>query len=228
MTTSLLQMSPLEFTRHLIKNQIRRAFFYTDIQTKQLVCSEPKLEELARFFRSEKTDFNNHEGIFFQTSSKHESLFSAFVHRANRGPGSGGLRFHEYPTMENLIRDALRLSMGMTNKNALAGIWWGGGKGIISKHSAMQSEEAAVREFLFKEYGSFITSLKGCYYTAEDIGVKVEDLTNVFSRTRFVNCIPAEVGGSGNPSIKTAEGVLAGINALFEYQVFITFSVLFC
>jgi hypothetical protein len=34
-----------------------------------------------------------------------------------------------YPTLTEFFADGFRLSKGMTLKNALAGIWWGGGKG---------------------------------------------------------------------------------------------------
>ena len=35
----------------------------------------------------------------------------------------------------------------------------------------------------------------------------------IFETTRFTTCIPAEVGGSGNPSTATARGVVCGIEA---------------
>jgi hypothetical protein len=40
----------------------------------------------------------------------------------------------------------------------------------------------------------FKSSLKGCYVTAEDVGTKDEDMSAVFSKTRFTTCIPSEVG----------------------------------
>jgi len=75
-----------------------------------------------------------------------------------------------------------------------------------------------IREFLFKEYGKFNTSLRGCYVTAEDVGTNVVDMGNIFSTTRFITCIPKEVGGSGNPSNYTARGIVAGMESVFDYQ----------
>jgi glutamate dehydrogenase/leucine dehydrogenase len=64
----------------------------------------------------------------------------------------------------------------------------------------------------------FITSLRGCYVTAEDVGTNVADMAQVFSTTRHTTCIPPELGGSGNPSVPTARGVVAGIEAALEFR----------
>ncbi|CAG8468334.1 11108_t:CDS:2, partial [Acaulospora colombiana] len=60
-------------------------------------------------------------------------------------------------------------------------------------------------------------SLKGVYVTAEDVGVKEEDVAAIFSKTRFTTCIPPEYGGSGNPSYSTARGVVCALEAAFSY-----------
>jgi glutamate dehydrogenase/leucine dehydrogenase len=105
----------------------------------------------------------------------------------------------------------------MTHKNALAGLWWGGGKGIIIANPAINKNDPQIRETIFKEYGLFITSIKGCYITAEDVGASVDDMENIFSKTRFITCIPHKVGGSGNPSGWTAKGVIAGMEAALHF-----------
>jgi glutamate dehydrogenase/leucine dehydrogenase len=38
-------------------------------------------------------------------------------------------------------------------------------------------------------------------------------MANVFATTRFTTCIPQRLGGSGNPSVPTARGVVAGMEA---------------
>jgi glutamate dehydrogenase/leucine dehydrogenase len=58
-----------------------------------------------------------------------------------------------------------------------------------------------------------MTSLRGCYVTAEDVGTSVEDMAAIFSKTRFTTCIPSALGGSGNPSAPTARGVVRGMEA---------------
>jgi glutamate dehydrogenase/leucine dehydrogenase len=73
-----------------------------------------------------------------------------------------------------------------------------------------------MRGRLFREYGRFVSSLRGCYFTAKDVGTSSADVAEIYRTTRFVTCIPAEYGGSGNPSGSTAEGVLRGIEAVAE------------
>ena len=62
-----------------------------------------------------------------------------------------------------------------------------------------------------------MTSLRGCYVTAEDAGTAPEDMRHVFSQTRFVTCIPEELGGSGNPAPMTAAGVVRAIESALEW-----------
>ena len=73
------------------------------------------------------------------------------------------------------------------------------------------------RRTLYREYGAFITSLRGCYVTAEDAGTRSDDMLDVFYGTRFTTCIPESVGGSGNPSFATARGVVCAAEAAFNH-----------
>lgn len=157
-------------------------------------------------------DFADHEAIFLQVSTTGK-LMAAFVHRTRRGPAAGGTRAWNYPSMESFLRDGLRLSRGMTHKNASAHLWWGGGKGLVHGADALDPAE---RARLFREYGRFISTLRGCYFTAKDVGTTSNDVAEIYRTTRFVTCIPPEYGGSGNPSGATAEGVLRGIEAVAE------------
>jgi len=159
-----------------------------------------------------------HEGLFFQITQKYDTLQGAFVHRTCRGQGAGGVRYWQYSTMEDYFRDGLRLSKGMTRKNALAGLWWGGGKGVMAHNPKIDKDDPEIRASIYKEYGDLMTSIRGCYVTAEDVGTNVDDMTNIFSRTRFTTCIPGSLGGSGNPSIPTARGVICGMEAALEFN----------
>jgi glutamate dehydrogenase/leucine dehydrogenase len=62
-----------------------------------------------------------------------------------------------------------------------------------------------------------MSTLNGCYITAEDVGTSVEDMAEVFSGTRFTTCIPEKFGGSGNPSTPTAKGIISGMEAALEF-----------
>jgi len=109
------------------------------------------------------------------------------------------------------------LAKGMTRKNALANLWWGGGKGIMAYNPQYDKSDKKIRESIYKDYGRFITSINGCYITAEDVGTNEQDMANIFTQTRFTTCIPASVGGSGNPSSATALGVVCGMEAAVEF-----------
>jgi glutamate dehydrogenase/leucine dehydrogenase len=104
----------------------------------------------------------------------------------------------------------------MGHKNALAGIWWGGGKGVIARRESSDHRDPDVRAAVYRDYGRFVSSLCGCYVTAEDVGTTPEDMAFVFSTTRYTTCIPLAFGGSGNPSILTATGVVIAMEAALE------------
>ena len=213
----LLEMNPQEFVRFLKEEKIKRFYFVYEKETKIVRASHPALQELADFIQNDKRDFLEHEGAFFQISSAYDILQGAFVHRTNRGQAAGGVRFWQYNSMEDYLRDGLRLAKGMTRKNALAGLWWGGGKGVMAHNPDFDKMDAKLRETVYKDFGRLMTSIRGCYVTAEDVGTSVEDMANIFSQTRFTTCIPEQLGGSGNPSVPTALGVVSGMEAALDF-----------
>ncbi len=115
-----------------------------------------------------------HEGVFFEVCEQAGALMGAFIWRTNRGQGCGGIRSREYPSARDWLRDGLRLATGMGRKNALAGLFWGGAKGVVAESPANESPLTPhVREALFAAYGRFLTSLRGCYVAAEDSGAQL-------------------------------------------------------
>ncbi|MDO8644416.1 MAG: Glu/Leu/Phe/Val dehydrogenase dimerization domain-containing protein, partial [bacterium] len=217
MKNSLIDLSPEKFVSFLKEKGIRRFYFVFDPVEKVVRSSHPELEPIAEFLRNDKRDFLEHEGLFFQVTEKFDTLQGAFIHKTNRGQAQGGIRFWHYDTLGDFLRDGLRLSVGMTRKNALAFLSWGGGKGIMVHNLSLDKQDPEIRNTLFKEYGKFVSSLRGCYVTAEDVGTTVTDMTHIHSTTRFTTCIPQSLGGSGNPSVATARGVLSGIEAALEF-----------
>ena len=212
----MLDLSPDRFCARLAELGIRRFWILWNEEEGRVHASHPVLEPLVRFFSEERRDFDRHEGVFLQVAPDTGVLQAAFVHRTCRGQGAGGTRFWRYNTMEEFLRDGLRLSKGMTLKNALAGLWWGGGKGVMARDTG-RSEDPAARRRIYEEYGEFMTALRGCYITAEDVGTTVDDMAAIFSRTRFTTCIPPALGGSGNPSGPTARGVVRGMEAALAH-----------
>ena len=112
------------------------------------------------------------------------------------------------------MRDGIRLARGMTRKNVLAGIWWGGGKAVMVSNTGHAQR---VRRRVFQESGAFTTSLAGCDVTAEDVGTTASDIEAVYSSTRLTTGIPAALGGSGNPSKPIARGVVRGMEAAVHH-----------
>ncbi len=127
------------------------------------------------------------------------------VHSTRLGPALGGTRFWSYATEEEAITDALRLSRGMTYKNAVAGLDLGGGKSII-----IGDNRTTDREKIFRAHGRFVESLGGRYITAEDVGTSMGDMDWVKMETSHVAGLR---GKSGDPSPVTAHGVFRAIQA---------------
>lgn len=127
------------------------------------------------------------------------------IHDTTLGPALGGLRFWRYANDEEALVDALRLSRGMTYKNAVAGLNLGGGKAVM-----IGDNRTTNREMLFRAHGRFVDSLGGRYITAEDVGTSVEDMDFVHMETTHVTGIGSK---SGDPSSVTAHGVFRAIEA---------------
>lgn len=141
-----------------------------------------------------------------------EAGFTAWIaiHNSSRGPALGGCRLWQYEEDEAALTDVLRLSRGMTYKNALALLPLGGGKSVVRADPKRVNRRA-----LFEAMGSFVESLQGRYIIAEDVNSTLEDMALVKSRTNHV----ATVGASGNPSPFTAYGVYCGIRACVRHKM---------
>ncbi len=135
------------------------------------------------------------------------------VHDATLGPACGGCRIRPYESFDAALDDVARLSRGMTFKNALCGIPFGGGKAVIIADPKTDKTEALLRAF-----GRAVESLNGLYYTAEDSGVSEHDLDIVRAETKFVAGLPSD-GRGGNPSPFTARGVYRGIEAAVRFKL---------
>ena len=127
------------------------------------------------------------------------------IHSTTLGPALGGTRFWSSASDEDALTEALRLSRGMTYKNAVAGLNLGGGKSVIIGDNRTRN-----REMLFRAHGRFVESLGGRYVTAEDVGTGTSDMDFVHMETDYVAGL---AGKSGDPSPVTAHGVFRAIQA---------------
>ena len=164
---------------------------------------------------SDLTDFDAHEDVRVFDFDDLGARAIIAVHSTYRGPAAGGCRVWPYPQLAPALTDALRLSRGMSYKNALADLPFGGGKAVIIPPVGEFDRRA-----LFEAFGRAVESLKGRYITAEDVGSSVADMQMVATQTRHVGGLPAKNGqAGGDPSPWTALGVFLSIQAAMKWRL---------
>jgi leucine dehydrogenase len=151
-------------------------------------------------------DGTDHETVI--TTKDADSGLTAIIaiHNTQLGPAVGGCRMFPYVQEAHALRDALRLSQGMTYKSALAGLPFGGGKSVILGDPRREKTPALLRAM-----GAFVDMLAGRYIIAEDSGTSPDDMQVIAEATRHVtgsNALRRE-----DPSPATARGVFMGIRA---------------
>jgi leucine dehydrogenase len=153
----------------------------------------------------DKPAFAGHESVhhFFDAKTGLKAIIA--IHSTALGPAAGGCRMWNYATADDAFVDALRLSEGMSYKNAMADLPLGGGKAVIWGNSKTDKTQE-----LFRALGRAIATLNGKYWSAEDVGVSVHDMAFAAEETKYVAGLP---GKSGDPSPVTAKGVFLGIKA---------------
>jgi leucine dehydrogenase len=132
------------------------------------------------------------------------------LHSTRRGPAGGGTRMKVYGAPAEGLQDAMRLSAAMTRKLAVAGLPFGGGKGVIAVPEIPSGEK---RRELFVRYGDLVASLGGVYRTSSDMNTGEADMDVIGERTDYVFGRSVAAGGSGSPAPPTAIGVFHGIRA---------------
>lgn len=158
----------------------------------------------------DEPNFDDHEQVVFVSEPKSGLKAIIAVHNTHLGPAMGGCRMWHYATEAHAINDVLRLSRGMTYKNAVAGLPIGGGKSVILGHPKTDKSPA-----LFEALGEALERLGGRYVTAEDVGTTPADMAHVAKKTGFV----AGLGESGNPSPFTALGCFMGAQAAVKFHL---------
>lgn len=154
-------------------------------------------------------EFDHHEAIHFFDKPGVGLRAIIAVHSTALGPAAGGCRRWRYASNADALTDVLRLSRGMTYKNAIAGLPFGGGKSVI-----LADDKTPKSPQLFRAFGELIDSLGGRYITAEDVGISVEDMRAVREETSYVSGLPQSGDSAGgDPSPLTALGVFLGIEA---------------
>ncbi|PKP92150.1 MAG: amino acid dehydrogenase [Alphaproteobacteria bacterium HGW-Alphaproteobacteria-14] len=163
-----------------------------------------------------EADFDAHELV--QLVHHQASGLTAIiaVHSTHLGPAAGGTRFWHYNKPADAMRDALRLSRGMSYKNAMAGLPMGGGKAVI-----LADEQRIKTPAMIAAFGDAVEALGGRYVTAEDVGITEADMVAVSQRTAHVSGLPVTGDGSagGDPGPFTAFGIYLGIKAAVQHKL---------
>ena len=159
----------------------------------------------------QSTDFDGHEQVVYCSDKRGGLRAIIAIHNTNLGPALGGCRMWPYASEREALSDALRLSRGMTYKNALAGLDYGGGKAVVIGDPRTDKSEA-----LLRAVGRAVDSLGGRYITAEDVGMTVHDMDVLRQVTPHARGVSR---GCGNPSPATAFGVYNGIRAAVAYKL---------
>lgn len=154
-------------------------------------------------------DFDAHEVLHFVNEPEHGLCAIIAIHSTHLGPAAGGARFWHYQDPAEALTDALRLSRGMSYKNAMAGLPLGGGKSVL----LAPADKRKSPEFL-AEFGEAVDRLCGRYVTAEDVGMSVRDMVEVSRQTKFVAGLPNDGNDvGGDPGPHTSLGVFLGLKA---------------
>ncbi len=161
-------------------------------------------------------DYDGHESVhvFEDRDSGLRAVIA--LHSTHLGPAAGGTRFWHYADSQAAITDALRLSRGMSYKNAMAGLPLGGGKGVV-----LAGADRRKTPEMLAAFGRAIESLGGRYVTAEDVGMSDADMVTISGETRHVSGLPVTDGGAagGDPGPFTARGVYLGIKAAVRHRL---------
>jgi leucine dehydrogenase len=160
-------------------------------------------------------DFDGHEAVTHVSDPASGLRAIIAMHSTHLGPAAGGSRFWHYAKGEDALTDALRLSRGMSYKNAMAGLPLGGGKAVI-----LADDNRTKTPAMLAAFGRAVEMLGGRYVTAEDVGIGVADMQAVRRETRHVAGLPVAEGAvGGDPGPHTSLGVFLGIKAAVRRAV---------
>lgn len=157
------------------------------------------------------SEFNNHRGVFcfvLDTGQKKTKGFIALHRGSEEIPAFGATRYTEYETEEDALKDALRLSKGMSFKSAFAKTPYAGGKGVIVKKE--NHTDADRKKFLI-EYAKAVSILRGGFVTGSDVGISDKDVKLMGKYSKHI------VGTKLDPTKYTGVGLNAALRAAVKH-----------
>ncbi len=162
----------------------------------------------------ESPDFDHHETVAFFDDKASGLKAIIAIHSTALGPACGGTRVYPYADGDAALTDVLRLSRGMSYKNAIADLPLGGGKAVIIGDPAKDKTEARLLA-----YGRAITELGGRYITAMDVGVLPPDMAVIARATKYAAGFDMPGKPSGDSGPPTALGTFVGLKAAIKHRL---------
>ncbi|MBI1330396.1 MAG: amino acid dehydrogenase [Alphaproteobacteria bacterium] len=162
----------------------------------------------------EAPDFHEHEEVSFFSDAASGLRSIIAVHSTALGPACGGTRVYPYASGDDALTDVLRLSRGMSYKNAIANLPLGGGKAVIIGDPAKDKTEARLLA-----HAQAVNALGGRYITAMDVGIAHADMLVMARGTNHIAGYdqPGKTGGASGPL--TALGVFVGLKASVKHRL---------
>jgi leucine dehydrogenase len=146
-------------------------------------------------------EFDNHELVSFIQDNSCGLQAVIALHRGNsHTPTFGATRIVDYKSIDDALKDALRLSRAMSYKAALAGLRYGGGKGVII------APRNVVDKKFFECYAEKINLFNGRFITGADVGVSGADVKTMSKYSSFM------VGVNSDPVKYTALGLFYALD----------------
>ncbi|MGH9419700.1 MAG: class I tRNA ligase family protein, partial [Thermoanaerobaculia bacterium] len=219
------QMRPADVARFLRERDVRKTAILRDDgkfnswalhPPSQTVRPMEALQPLADYVGA-SPDFRDHAAILLGLGEHTDVLFGIGIHHMKYGTPLGGTREWRYDSVSEMLDNLLRLSWGMSVKNAVAELPHGGGKSIIDTCGLDLKIHRELRRDVYRDFGQFNASLFGRYICAEDVGNTNADTREMLSTCRHVMCLSQGVGGSGNPSRFTSLAAWAAAKAGWKF-----------
>lgn len=157
-------------------------------------------------------EFDDHEQVLFCRDDSVGLRGIIAIHNTRLGPAAGGCRMHAYENEDAALADVLRLSKGMSYKNAVADLPLGGGKCVI-----IADPSAPNKADLLRAFSKHVQSLGGRYWTAIDVGVGPADADILAENCDYVFTRASQYPDGFNPSLFTALGGFMGVRAAAKH-----------
>jgi glutamate dehydrogenase/leucine dehydrogenase len=161
-------------------------------------------------------EFDNHEFVIALTDKPTNLKAFIAIHDRNLGFAHGGTRMKVYDDEDQALSDVLDLSKAMSYKSALAGLPYGGGKGVIMLPVDVTEQQRAA---ILTAYAQKIETLQGLFHTGSDVGVTDEDTKLMAKSCQYILGVSDVALQSYTTGKMAALGVYYAIKAaaVFKY-----------